>query len=228
MGGFGAFGKMPALGDFFRLDLGAGFIEPWDGWLQGSIVAMRSLLAERWQGCFMSAPFWRFTLSAGLAGPEVMLGVLMASVDRVGRQFPLTLACALRGRPPVAESHFGAEATFRALEAIALDCLDDTMSRDRLYERLRALAPAPLPMPARLTRRPGLIALAAGTVPGPAGVLAAEWVAQGLRAPSLWSAELDGGDRLMAAEGLPAPEQMAALFDLDAPLWRREGREDAP
>jgi type VI secretion system protein ImpM len=31
---FGAFGKMPSLGDFFRFGLPADFVSAWDDWLQ--------------------------------------------------------------------------------------------------------------------------------------------------------------------------------------------------
>ena len=220
MAGFGAFGKMPSLGDFFRLDVAGGFVEPWDRWLQHSIIAMRSQLAERWDACFNSAPLWRFTVAPGLAGPQAMQGVLMASVDRVGRQYPLTLVTALRGNPPVAMAHFAAAATFRCLEDLALECLDDAMTRDRLAEGLRSLAPPQSPVPARMVHQPGLVALASGVAPDSAGHLAAEFVGQRLRAPSLWTAELDDGARFLACEGLPPPEQVTALFDLDAPLWR--------
>ena len=39
MAGFGAFGKMPALGDFFRLGVAPDVVPPWDAWLRLSTMA---------------------------------------------------------------------------------------------------------------------------------------------------------------------------------------------
>ena len=89
--GFGAFGKMPAVGDFFRLGPPAGFVEPWDGWVQQAMLTGQAAHGPGWDGLYMQAPIWRFTLAPGLAGPQAVLGVVMPSVDRVGRRFPLTL-----------------------------------------------------------------------------------------------------------------------------------------
>ena len=55
----GAFGKMPALGDFLRLALPPGFVEPWDAWVQRMMMQGRAALGGRWQDCYLSAPIWR-------------------------------------------------------------------------------------------------------------------------------------------------------------------------
>ncbi|NJK42670.1 MAG: type VI secretion system-associated protein TagF [Aquincola sp.] len=80
---FGAFGKMPSLGDFLRMDLPSGFIDPWDRWLQEGILSVRASLGEAWQDCYFSAPIWRFNLSPGLAGAAAVMGVMMSSVEEV-------------------------------------------------------------------------------------------------------------------------------------------------
>ena len=122
MGSFVAYGKMPALGDFLRLGAEPGFVTPWDLWLQGTLLAARQNLGPRFEACYMSAPVWRFSLPPGVAGPQGAVGVLMPSVDRVGRQFPLTL---------LAQTGQDAQAPLRnliwqspvldAVEALALD-----------------------------------------------------------------------------------------------------------
>ncbi len=50
--GFGAYGKIPSLGDFLRLGIAPGFARPWDGWLQAAMTEARGLLGERWTGCY--------------------------------------------------------------------------------------------------------------------------------------------------------------------------------
>lgn len=224
---FGAFGKMPSLGDFFRVELPPGFVEPWDRWLQEGLVAARAGLGRRWQDSYFSAPIWRFTLSPGLAGAAAVLGVMMMSVDRVGRQFPLTFAMTLPDGSDPLLAHFGGERTFAALEALALDALEDTMTRDRLAANLDAIeAPhAPMPLPG-LRREPG-----GAVMTGPGDLLpaiAADALRSTVRRPSLWSADVGGETRMMVCEGLPAGGQLAGLFDLGARIWTgRESPADA-
>jgi type VI secretion system protein ImpM len=219
MGGFGAFGKMPALGDFFRIGAGPEFVGPWDGWLQQGLAAARAALGGRWQGCYLSAPVWRFTLAPGLVGAAGMIGVMMASVDRVGRQFPLTLAAPLPGGWPALSAHFAAGACFAHLEGIALDALDEAMTREALAARLAGVGPPPAPGGSSIGRAPGtLVAVGAGAQ-GPLGDVAAALAAREFRRPSVWSADVAGGTRLMLCEGLPGARQMPGLFDLEAAVW---------
>ena len=129
MGGFGAYGKIPSLGDFFRINAPRSFCAPWDAWLQSLLTNTRGALGARWEACYMSAPIWRFALAPGVAGPDAAVGVLMPSVDRVGRAFPLTLV----------RVGAGGEPDYPALEDIALNALDDTMSKDQLTQLLSEL-----------------------------------------------------------------------------------------
>ena len=67
-------------------------------------------MGEEWLPIYLTSPIWRFVLSAGLCGGEVVAGVLMPSVDRVGRYFPFTLAVPLAGcSNPAAVPMTGAE-----------------------------------------------------------------------------------------------------------------------
>jgi type VI secretion system protein ImpM len=221
---FGAFGKLPALGDFLRMDLPASFVDPWDRWLQEGMLAAKASLGERWQDCYFSAPIWRFALSPGLAGAAAMIGVVMMSVDRVGRQFPLTLASPLPDGQTAAGAHMAGLATYLALDMAALDALEDTMTRDGLAARL-ADVPMPAPIAPDIRRAPGGLVVQAAT-PDISAALAAAHLSSGFRKPSLWSTELDGAARMMVCEGLPAGGQLLALFDMTAQVWQPE-LEDA-
>lgn len=219
---FGAFGKMPALGDFFRISPPQGFVDPWDRWLQEGMIAARETLGPRWQDCYMSAPIWRFTLAGGLAGAAPVLGVLMPSIDRVGRQFPLTLMAALEaGQDPVI-AHLRGEPSFAALEAVALDALEDAMTREVLTERLSAIDPPGAGAVAAMRRVGGMLALTGGAVASPFAELGGALVAGDYRAAAVFSAGLGDDALLLVAEGLPEAGRMAALFDLDADLWQKE------
>lgn len=222
---FGAFGKLPALGDFLRMDLSTGFVDTWDRWLQEGMLAAKGALGDRWQDCYFSAPIWRFTLSPGIAGASAMTGVMMASVDRVGRQFPLTLASPVGDGHPALLEHFLSAAAFADLENLALDALEDGMTKDILSHRLAAIAlPGTLPPLHIAEAQGGLVVTggdAAGFVPGLASALAGPK----FRKPSVWTAELDGAVNMMVCEGLPAGGQMLGLFDPGAQVWRK-GEEE--
>ena len=212
---FGAFGKIPALGDFFRLDLPRGFVEPWDLWLQSGMIAARETLGDRWTDCYMSAPLWRFTLSENLAGSASMSGVMMASVDRVGRRFPLTLAVLTEGGAG-AGTHFSNDAMFADLEQVALDALEDDMTREALRTSLDGVVSGTLPRTGKRAHSGGLCVQTSG---GLSNALAAEFAARSFKTPSLWSTVLPEGERMLLCEGLPNPVQFTGLLDLDAPMW---------
>jgi type VI secretion system protein ImpM len=217
---FGAYGKMPSLGDFFRLHAPPGFVEPWDGFLQSMILEAQAALGEGFDTAFMSAPIWRFTLAAGLAGPHPAMGVVMPSVDRVGRRFPLTLVVPLDERAAPAASHFREGPLFARMETLALAMLDDGASRPALEEGLAALAPpAPATDPV-LRSSSGTLVLSQGEgIEGACADVAGALLATRHSRPSLWSTEVGGVPRLMVAEGLPGPREQVALITLHAPLW---------
>ena len=206
---------MPALGDFFRLDLPRSFVEPWDAMLQNALVSARQSLGERWTSAYMSAPIWRFSLGPNQAGPNAISGVVMSSVDRVGRQFPLTLAVAHDGNAVIVD-HFANVALFEALEQLALDALDDGMTKDKLEARLSDLSFSPA------TSR-SLSALGRGltyeTPNVPAAAMAAGFAEDRVRHPSVWSAVLGETNRIMLCEGLPGAREVVGLFDMTAEIW---------
>jgi type VI secretion system ImpM family protein len=88
----GWFGKIPALGDFVSRRLPAEFIEAWDIWLSEELFGAQEKLGENWLESYLKAPIWRFALMPGALDARHWFGVLMPSVDRIGRQFPLTFA----------------------------------------------------------------------------------------------------------------------------------------
>ncbi len=219
-GGFGAFGKMPSVGDFFRLGVSQAFVQPWDEWIQRSMLAASEALGEAWDSHYMSAPIWRFCLSPGLAGPQKMLGVLMPSVDRVGRRFPLTLVAGVSNEGSAALAHFRAAEVYRQLEDLALAALEDDMTRDKLAEGLASL-PAPTQQPTAPVRAHGnTMVLTRGEVSDSLlPDLAAGLMSQRYRTPSVWSTEIGGVPRMMICEGLPDGANMQGLFNLHAALW---------
>ena len=87
----GIYGKLPSHGDFLRRRVPDDFVGVWDAWLQASIAASRSDLGSEWLNLYLTSPAWRFCCDAGVCGANACAGVMVPSVDRVGRYFPLTL-----------------------------------------------------------------------------------------------------------------------------------------
>lgn len=214
--GFGAFGKIPALGDFIRIGLPVSLTGAWDAWMQNVMTTARANLGERWSDCYLSAPIWRFTLAPGALGEQGMSGVLMPSVDRVGRQYPLTLAAPFGGMN-AALVHFANRPTFEALEVLALAVLEEEIDRDRLVAALEGLA-----LIAPQTGEPGIARDRTVICRGisPEQLLAAAHIAEHHGNASLWSAAIGPEERLMFSRGLPSPGLATGLFDLAAPEWK--------
>lgn len=129
----GFHGKAPALGDFVSRRLPPGFAAAWDEWLQHLVQASRARLGPDWLAAWLEAPVWHFTLGAGIAGPARGFGVLIPSVDRVGRHFPFTILGL--ARPDGAPLPLW---ILRA-EALALSALDDGFDPARLDAELSRL-----------------------------------------------------------------------------------------
>jgi type VI secretion system protein ImpM len=87
----GLYGKLPTHGDFLQRRVPEGMVQVWDRWLQESMAASREVLGADWLETYLTSPVWRFVLGAGACGSQPIGGILVPSVDRVGRYFPLTL-----------------------------------------------------------------------------------------------------------------------------------------
>jgi len=228
----GFYGKLPSHGDFLRRRVSDAFVGVWDGWLQECIAASRAILGERWLDVYLTSPAWRFACAAGTFGAAPIAGVMVPSVDRVGRYFHLTFVTELPPGASVVSAATtlgpffdGAEqlaVETLAAERIEFDSFDEGVTR--LAHHLEVLA-----------KRPRLIVDAAASAilndQGPAswhmsigapaqlaGIFE-QLVAQRLSALyeplSLWwtdgSAVVEPS--VLVAKGLPHPDSFAALLD---------------
>jgi type VI secretion system protein ImpM len=135
----GWYGKLPSLGDFASRRLPPLFVEPWDRWLASGLVCWRES-DEAWPETFLVAPTWRFALGAGVPFEQSpgYTGVLMPSVDRVGRYFPLTVV-----RPRGPGDAEAPAAWLQALEELAVAALNDDWNAERFDAELAGLDDAP-------------------------------------------------------------------------------------
>jgi type VI secretion system protein ImpM len=101
------------------------FVDAWDAWLQDCLHVSRQHLGEQWLDLYLTSPVWRFVLAEGICGEGAYAGVMLPSVDRVGRYFPLTLVSPLEPETCILEAACGpGRAWFDAVEALALQALD--------------------------------------------------------------------------------------------------------
>jgi type VI secretion system protein ImpM len=213
----GWFGKIPVLGDLAARRLPGSFTVPWDDWLSQGLQHARAVLGERWVEVYLHAPLWRFALMPGTLGRHGWLGVLMPSVDRAGRYFPLMIAAAWSDPvPPLAE----VEPWLSRLSAAALDCLAPSASLEGLEAALLELPapwggqdcdPDPAPLPAELPTRMSAV----GGLQAALGAMALPLMRHALQRASLWwplQSEAISGS-ITVCRGLPAPHAFASLLD---------------
>lgn len=135
----GFYGKLPSHGDFVCRSVGSAFIDRWDAWLQASVAQSHTDLGGSWLDLFLTSPVWRFALEGGVVGANAFAGILMPSVDRVGRYFPLTIVFELRGRVHPQIIAIAATGWFDWVEAVARRALEqEILDLDGLLAELRA------------------------------------------------------------------------------------------
>lgn len=135
----GYFGKVSTLGDFVSRGLPDGLVAAWDAWLQQCIHASQQQLGDQWLNHYLTSPVWRFAISPGILGPEGLGGVMMPSVDRVGRYFPLMIAAV--GAPPLLDWFHKHAAWYDAIEDLARASLDSAFRLDH-FDTMPELAVA--------------------------------------------------------------------------------------
>lgn len=152
----GFYGKLPSHGDFLSRRLPRQFVEPWDQWLQSGLTASREQLGKDWLKIFLVSPIWEFALSPGLCGDDAWAGVVMPSVDKVGRYFPLTLAAKVdHGR--LASLFDPGCGWFEALSQLALSTLEYDFDLQAFDEGLERLNAADFLSPEDTAARPGAL-----------------------------------------------------------------------
>jgi len=140
----GFFGKLPCRGDFLQRRVRQEFVTVWDAWLQRCLAESIGQMQDRWLEAYLTSPVWRFVVSPGICGDGAYGGVMVPSVDRVGRYFPLTIVTSWEPEDSALAVACGAHAWFDRAEELALDAPDasDFDVFDASVAQLPALANA--------------------------------------------------------------------------------------
>lgn len=133
---FGFFGKVPATGDFVSRGLGRSQVAIVDNWFQEGLTEL-ARRDDDWLTPYLVAPVWSFVIPAGQWGELPQCGAIMASVDRVGRYFPL-IALAELAEASGDQNLLCAQ--LRALAVTMPEVLQELLAPDAFEERLSHLA----------------------------------------------------------------------------------------
>jgi len=138
----GYHGKAPVFGDFVSRGLPHTFIGPWDIWLQEAIHTSRLQLGDNWLNYYLTSPLYRFVLSSGICGDSAWMGIIMPSVDKIGRYYPMTIGLKrLESTNPFMDLQNNGR-WFEQAEALALSCLSDSFDVEHFYQQICALIPS--------------------------------------------------------------------------------------
>jgi type VI secretion system ImpM family protein len=228
----GFYGKLPSHGDFVRRRVPDAFVNVWDGWLQECISVSRATLSDRWLDTYLTSPAWRFICDAGLFGPSPVAGLMVPSVDRVGRYFHLTVVAELPSDVSVLSMATALDPFFDKAQRLAIDTLaTEHVDFNRFDEDVANLA---ADLEAACRPSPVLLDPVAGTI-------AAEGVQAGWQVPIgstsqmreilaqilsrrlshlyhplvIWWTDGSGAvePSCLIGKGLPTPDSFSALLD---------------
>lgn len=221
----GFFGKISSHGDFVSRRISPPVRAAWDNWMQSSLEASRQKLHTGWLAIYLTSPIWRFALAPGLVDVNAWNGIMMPSVDRVGRYFPLMIGAEGASRGGLLDCLEHGKEWYDRLEELALSSLESDFDFDRFETALVAMP--------RMTTRSSNTAVDSGLAKGCSG-FAVRWSSAGLthlqaEVPDLtstvarallaghsvwWS---DGSERVspsvLVCKGLPKPATFIAMLE---------------
>lgn len=227
----GLYGKLPAHGDFIYRNLPTRFVNAWDEWLQQYVYSSQELLGEHWLDYFLVSPVWRFVLSEGVMDEHAWAGILLPSVDRVGRYFPFSLISKLPSSTGPATFISSNEAWFESMEECALRALDGQVVLDQLVEEVNGVRPkSPIYVRQQAVEQPNNIVIDtplkeagqkndfASSLP----VLLDAQLKQSMTSYSVWSTlgSEHVGPCTFVHKGLPAASGAGAMLDGQWHDWR--------
>jgi len=139
--GVGIFGKLPCRGDYITRGLPGALAERLHGLLHETITEGRRQYGDAWLDAYLTAPIWRFAATGGCLGETACVGLLMPSVDAVGRHFPVAVLYRTARAGGATALLTGSAAWLAEAERLALSALDEALDADGLEAALTALAP---------------------------------------------------------------------------------------
>ena len=135
----GVYGKLPSHGDFIHRNLPSGFISSWDEWLQLFVGGSKEYMGDAWLDIYLTSPIWRFVLSAGVIDENHWAGILLPSVDQVGRYYPFSIVMPLSPEHNPLDFISAQTDWFNGIEELALNALDEQCELDDITDAVKQL-----------------------------------------------------------------------------------------
>lgn len=135
----GVYGKLPMHGDFVHRNLPSSFISMWDEWLQLYVAGSQEKMGEEWLDIYLTSPIWRFVLSEGVIDESHWAGIMLPSVDQVGRYYPFSIVMPVPSNLSPLEFITLQDNWYGSLEDIALQALEQEYTVDDLLSEIDAI-----------------------------------------------------------------------------------------
>ncbi len=188
-GAAGWHGKLPSVSDFASRRMDARLVDLWDRWISAGLAKMRADDAAHWVDAYLASPTWRFVSGPGFFPAPFHLfawaGVLMPSVDRVGRYYPLLLTAPLSEIPRRPEHQASLWRWFGSLEDMAIQALQDDWPIEALETELFQLGLPQLQPGDSLPAQPWCPAAGVAEFLDPAATASCAWYSDAHDAPRL-------------------------------------------
>ena len=215
----GWYGKLAMLGDFAHRRLPLGFVNACDAWLSRGVPASRESLGSAWLDNYLTAPVWCFAWSPRVVDEQWWFGVLMPSVDVVGRYFPLVVVFSAEHAPTEPDALAQWAQWYDGTSACALQTLKGQATLEE-FESVLAATGTPLTtasgdsaLPQALTSELQLHP-AQGLWPQDAATVVLSSLTARLQGHSIWWVQGDSETPpvVTVMRGLPAANRFVALF----------------
>lgn len=138
----GYYGKVPTQGDFVGKNLPRSFRDPWDAWLQSIIRTSQQQMGQNWIQHYLTCPLYHFALSRGICGEQAWLGVVIPSVDVVGRYYPMTLVRSLPREGSLLDVVHKYDRWLMQAEQLVMSCLAEDFSLPAFDQQVQDMAAA--------------------------------------------------------------------------------------
>lgn len=222
----GVFGKLPGYGDFIHRNLPNQVLAAWDDWLQGYMAGSNEKIGEAWLDIYLTSPIWRFVLSSGCIDQQHWAGVVLPSVDQVGRYYPFSMMIPLPAHINPMEFMAVNNQWFEYIEELALQALDSQVSIDELLlenqhqQRLMPMAYSKMGLATSGALQVDFQFSEESVSNGYAHLLDS-LLTSGMASYSVWSTT--GSENiqpcLFTVPGLPAINQLSAMMDGNWSHW---------
>lgn len=191
------FGKIPAIGDFCGAAMPQAVEFELDGWISDCLRNCEQLFGQEWLQLYFNAPMSGFYWPPGVCkslGQNHAVGILMPSVDKAGRAYPLIVLQLLEPQPNPEQTEASLQQWLMKVHAICSQTLEDDWPPEALNQALSELPP--------LAQRAVQLEIKASETP-----------------QAQWFKLQDGGieQHQLACEGLPNAIQFCQLYGYTAP-----------